>query len=220
MPGKKKFDPSIYFVLDPSACAGRDPLDVARAAIRGGITMLQYRDKESDELVRIDLAKQLQAITGGSRIAFVINDDVELARMIRADGVHLGQGDMPPAKAREVLGPQAIIGVTAFDPAHFAALDPAVVDYAGTGPFYPTKTDKGKPVLGAEKFARLVELSPVPVVGIGGITPENMGDVIKAGAEGVAMMRAISEAPDTEAAARLFAVRLAVRGLAMAELRR
>ena len=85
-----------------------------------------------------------------------------------------------------------------------AGIDPLVVDYVGTGPFYETRTDKGKPVLGAERFAAVAALSPVPVVGIGGITPENARAVLDAGADGVAMMRSISGADDVEAAARKF----------------
>ena len=102
------------------------------------------------------------------------------------------------------MGADAIIGQTAFTEAHIAAVDPAIVDYIGTGPFYPTQTDKGKPVLGAEAFAELVALSPVPVVGVGGITPSNAAAVIDAGADGVAMMRSISEADDISAAVQAF----------------
>ncbi|GJL85121.1 MAG: thiamine-phosphate synthase [Micavibrio sp.] len=211
MSGRKKFDPSIYFILDPGVCGGRDPYEVAQAAIKGGITMLQLREKTPDLVQTPELARRLVALTGGSTISFIVNDHVALAREVGADGVHLGQGDTAPAEARDMLGAQAIIGLTAFERAHLEAIDPGVVDYVGTGPFYETKTDKGKSVLGPEKFAELAALSPVPVVGIGGITPGNAGAVINAGANGVAMMRAISEAEDPEAAARKFVIQLASR---------
>ena len=129
-----------------------------------------------------------------------MNDYVDVAFAARADGVHLGQGDSSAFDAREKLGGQAIVGQTAFTPEHMAAIDQSVIDYVGTGPFYETKTDKGKPVLGAEKFAELVKLSPVPVVGIGGIKPDNARAVIDAGADGAAFMRSVSEADDVEAA--------------------
>ncbi len=195
----KNLNLSPYFVCDPSLCAGRDPVDVTLAAVRGGVTMVQLRDKSNDALENARRMKAAQL-----SVPLLINDHVYIAKGIDADGVHLGQGDMDAAKARAILGPDKIIGVTAFTEEQIKAVDPAVVDYIGTGPFYETKTDKGKPVLGAEKFAALVKLSPVPVVGIGGITPENAAAVIEAGADGVAMMRSISEAVDPEAATRKF----------------
>ncbi len=231
----KNFDISLYVVLDPSACAGRDVVSVTAAVLRGGATMLQYRDKMNPPEVVLANALKIKNMVDGLRnkmpsldprlllgspsplggvkraegeqgegLKFLINDHVHIAAAIGADGVHLGQGDMNLSEARSILGPEAIIGLTAFTSAHFAALDPAVVDYAGTGPFYPTQTDKGKPVLGAAGFKALRALSPVPVVGIGGITPENARAVIDAGADGVAMMRSVTEAPDPEKSVRDF----------------
>lgn len=200
MQKQKRFDLSVYFVADPSLCAGRDVVDVVRAAVRGGTTMVQLRDKSG----RYDSAKILRDFLKPLSVPFLINDRVDIALAVDADGVHLGQGDMAAASARTMLGGDKIIGVTAFEKSHFKAIDPAVVDYAGTGPFYPTQTDKGKPVLGAEKFQELLRLSPVPVVGIGGITPENAAAVLQCGAAGVAMMRSISAAENPEDAAQAF----------------
>lgn len=166
--------------------------------------MIQLRDKSDDLDSMTALAKELLPLTRAANIPLLINDHVDVALKSGADGVHLGQGDMPPETARKFLGENAIIGLTAFEADHFAALDPALVDYAGTGPFYPTETRKGKPVLGAKEFAALVKISSVPVVGIGGITPENFKPVREAGAAGVAMMRSISAAADPERAARGF----------------
>lgn len=163
--------------------------------------------------MRQDMLRTLRALkdlAARHHVPLLVNDHVELALEAGADGVHLGQGDMIPAQARALLGDRAIIGQTAYTQDHFKAIetDPAqCVDYAGTGPFYETKTKKGKPVLGAgdaAAFRALVKISSVPVVGIGGITPDNAASVIKAGADGVAMMRAISEAPDPAKAARAF----------------
>jgi thiamine-phosphate pyrophosphorylase len=201
---KKTFDLSVYFIADPSLCSGRDVSDVVRLALSGGATMVQYRDKSGDLNAINRNAAILQKICDEFAAAFLINDHVDLAQTINADGVHLGQGDMSAAEARRVLGPDAIIGITAFTPVHMTAIDPGIVDYAGTGPVYPTQTDKGKQVLGPEKFAQLVKLCPVQVVGIGGITPENAAPVLHAGAQGVAMMRAISAAPDPKEAAMNF----------------
>ncbi len=194
---------AVYFVLDPACCAGRDVATVADAAVRGGVSMIQYRDKLGDEAAVRAGALAVQEVIAG-RVPFVVNDYVEIAAEIGADGAHIGQGDMSPAAARHLLGADKILGLTAFTPEHMAAVDSSVVDYVGTGPFFPTLTDKGKPVLGAEGFAAVAKLSPVPVVGIGGITADNAAQVIAAGADGVAMMRAISAANDVEAAARVF----------------
>lgn len=201
---RKSFDLLVYFVLDPTACAGRDPVDVARSAIAGGVTMLQLRVKTDDHDYMLGLAQQILPLTRAAGIPLLINDYVDIALKCGADGVHLGQGDMPAETARKFVGEGAIIGVTAFEPSHFQSINPEIVDYAGTGPFYPTETKKGKPVLGAKEFAALVKISPVPVVGIGGITPDNFKPVLEAGADGVAMMRSVSEAADPQGAARSF----------------
>lgn len=198
------FDLSVYFVADPSVCGGRDICDVVKAALDGGVTMVQYRDKVGDqEKVRWN-AGRLRALLNEYDVPFLLNDHVDIAKDIGADGVHVGQEDMPVAAVREYLGVDAIVGLTAFSEGHLLAVDPNVVDYVGVGPFYTTKTKPDKAVLGAEGFEALVGRSPVPVVGIGGIDVENAVAVICAGADGVAMMRAVSEAEDVERAARRF----------------
>ncbi len=214
---RKPFILSIYFIADPTLCAGREVADVVAAALRGGVAMVQYRDKGCPTALRDNILHNAKLVRkavsryneeAGKEVPFLINDHVEIAREVGADGVHLGQGDMSAGEAREILGSEAIIGLTAFTEDQIRAVDPEVVDYIGTGPFYETHTKKGKPVLGAEKFAALAALSPVPVVGIGGITPDNAEAVIAAGAQGVAMMRSVSEAEDPEAAARGFGRKL------------
>ena len=202
---RRTFDLSVYFVADPSLCGGRDVADVVAAAIRGGATLIQLRNK-TDKLTTIHKqARDIRQITRAARVPFLINDYIDVAFNVGADGVHLGQGDSSPTQAREILGRDRIVGLTAFMPAHMAAVDPDIIDYVGTGPFYETQTDKNKPVLGAEGFATLAALAPVPVVGIGGITADNAAAVMQAGASGVAMMRSISAAADPESAARKIA---------------
>ena len=198
------FDLSLYFVADPACCSGRDVIEVVSAAAEAGVSMVQYRNKSGDMVAVHAQAAALAEILKSYGIPFIVNDYVDVAFAVGADGVHLGQGDTDPRAAREKLGERAVIGQTAFTAEHMAAIDAGVVDYVGTGPFYPTKTDKGKPVLGAMKFTELVGLSPVPVVGIGGVKPENARAVIDAGAQGVAMMRSISEAEDVQKAVQQF----------------
>jgi thiamine-phosphate pyrophosphorylase len=200
---QKPFDLSVYFVADPALCAGRDVIDVVMAAVAGGVRMVQYRNKSGLLPESLAQAAMLAELLKPHGIPLIINDNIDIAFAVEAAGVHLGQGDAPPVEARARLGQSAIIGQTAFTESHIMNIN-KVVDYIGTGPFYETKTDKGKPVLGAERFSFLARLSRVPVVGIGGITPVNAGAVIKAGADGVAMMRAISEAEDPARVARAF----------------
>lgn len=200
-------DLSVYFVLDPSLCAERDVLDIARAALTGGVTMVQYRDKAFPSAFTLQTVKRLLELCRKFDVPLLVNDYVDIAQEAGVDGVHLGQGDMTPQKARRLLGEQFIIGQTAYTRDQIEAVDPDVVDYIGTGPFYETQTKKGKPVLGQNDgaaFRELVALSPVPVVGIGGITPVNAAAVMEAGAGGVAMMRAISQARDPAQAAQDF----------------
>ena len=210
----RAFDLSVYFIVDPDLCLGRDISSVVAASMRGGATLVQLRNKTGNKNQFLEQAKILKNILAG-QVPLIINDDIEIAKAVGADGVHLGQGDAPPQQARQILGAGAIIGQTAFKESHFIKINPAIVDYAGTGPFYPTKTDKGKPVLGAMGFTSLVKISPVPVVGIGGITSENAGSVIDAGASGVAVMRDISQAADPEIATRRIA--LAVKNFRLKE---
>lgn len=201
---RNNFDLSVYFIADSSVCDGRAVEDVVAAALRGGATMVQLRNKDCSRDIVIDEAKRIQGVLADSDVPLIINDYVELAAEIGADGVHIGQDDMSIRDARNIMGDNAILGLTAFTRGHYDKIDADVIDYVGTGPCYSTLTKPDKPVLGVSGLMQLVNNAPVPVVGIGGITPENTADVISAGAKGVAMMRAISDAIDPEAAAREF----------------
>lgn len=201
---RNNFDLSVYFIADSSVCDGRAVEDVVAAALRGGATMVQLRNKDCSRDIVIDEVKRIQGVLADSDVPLIINDYVELAAEIGADGVHIGQDDMSIRDARNIMGDNAILGLTAFTRGHYDKIDADVIDYVGTGPCYSTLTKPDKPVLGVSGLMQLVNNAPVPVVGIGGITPENTADVISAGAKGVAMMRAISDAIDPEAAAREF----------------
>lgn len=203
---RMSFDLSVYCVVDPQACAGRNPSDVAVHAALGGATMIQYRDKRGDVDAAYAGAKAMQKALRdhGLQVPFLVNDYPEIAADIGADGVHVGQGDMRVQDVRDMIGADKILGLTAFTADHMTALDPALVDYVGTGPVFPTLTDKGKPVLGIEGMRPLVALSPVPVVAIGGITADKAADVMTSGCAGVAMMRAVTAADDSKGAAQDF----------------
>lgn len=204
MSARPKFDLSVYVIIDPATCNNRQVEEVARRARAGGATMMQLRNKSDDLNVVEQQATAIQRVLDGSDISFILNDHVELAAKINADGVHIGQEDMSAREARNIIGADKILGLTAFTDEHYAAIDDNVVDYVGTGPFYPTLTKPDKAVLGAEKFKDLITKAPVPVVGIGGITPQNAPAVIDAGADGVAMMRAVTASEDITQATRAF----------------
>ncbi len=191
---------SIYVIIDPIVCNGRSVVEVAQKSVNGGATMIQLRNKVDSLAIIKNQARAIQSILADSSVPFIINDYAELAAEINADGVHIGQGDMPAIEARKVIGNDKILGLTAFTKEHYSVISPDIVDYVGTGPVYPTLTKPDKEVLGIDGFAKLAKDSPVPVVGIGGITPQNAGAVIKAGASGVAMIRAVSEAENPEQA--------------------
>ena len=191
-------------IIDPVVCRGRAVADIADAACKGGATIIQLRNKHDDILCVKEQALSIQKVLEGSDVPFIINDYVDLVKELDLDGVHIGQEDGSPEDARRIIGGDKVLGLTAFSKAHYDAIDPSNVDYVGTGPFYATKTKPNKAVLGLQGFTDLMKYAPVPVVGIGGITPTNSAAVIEAGAQGVAMMRAVSEADDPTAATRLF----------------
>lgn len=128
------FNPAIYFVLDPSLCAGRKAAQVALAAAKGGVTMIQYRNKSGNMSEILAEAGYIAELLKPFNIPFLINDYVDVAFAVGAHGVHLGQGDASPQEARAKLDENAIIGQTVFTEEQIAALDPSIVDYIGTGP--------------------------------------------------------------------------------------
>jgi thiamine-phosphate pyrophosphorylase len=202
------FDLSLYLVVGPDATAGRDVTSVALAAVRGGATMVQLRYKTGAAEI-MQSAREVIEVLRPTGVPVIINDRVDLARALGAQGVHVGQGDMSPADARRTLGEDAIVGLSITDPAQLKGVDPAVVDYLGVGPVFPTasKSD-ATPALGLETLSVIARSVRLPVAAIGGITDENAAAVIRAGADGLAVISAICAADDPEAAARLLSGRI------------
>ncbi|SFI68658.1 thiamine phosphate synthase [Celeribacter neptunius] len=196
-------DLSLYLVLDPGLCAGVGMVETARAAVAGGATVVQLRDKTADTARMIETGRALKAVLAGTGAALIVNDDVEAAIQIGAEGLHIGQGDMAVAEARARIGATMLLGLTVETPALAAAVDPALVDYIGAGPVFatPSKLDHKTPV-GFDGLAAQVGASPVPAVAIGGLKADHVARVLKAGAQGIAVISAICGQPDPEAAAR------------------
>ncbi len=199
----RPFDLSLYLVTDPRQTAARGLVETVAQAVAGGVTIVQLRDPLAKGRQMMDEARALVALLRPLGIPLIINDRVDVAVAADADGVHLGQSDMAPADARALLGPDRILGLSVGTPQKLAASDLTGVDYVGTGPIQPTgtKSDADAPI-GIAGFAAMRGMISLPIVGIGGIDAAIAADVIRAGADGIAVVSAICAASDVSAAAR------------------
>ncbi len=180
----------LYLVTSPVD----NLLAVVEAALQGGLTLVQYRDKTADDLTRISTATKLRQLCHRYNALFIINDRVDLALAVEADGVHLGQADVPIALARQLLGSQRIIGRSTTNPEEMRRAIEEGADYIGVGPVYETPTKAGRAAAGLEYVRYAAKHATVPWFAIGGINAENLADVLSAGAERIAVVRAIMEA--------------------------
>lgn len=194
----------LYLVTDPRLCAEAGLVETVRAAVAGGVTCVQLRDKQAGTEALAAQARAVKAALAGSGVPVIVNDDVEAAMLADADGVHVGQGDMPPAEVRALIGAGKILGLSCETLAHAEAA-PGCVDYLGLGPVFATatKTDHAAP-LGFDGLARLCDAAQVPCVAIGGLDAAHVGAVRQAGADGLAVVSAICGQGDACAAAEAF----------------
>jgi thiamine-phosphate pyrophosphorylase len=200
----------LYVITpDRAANGSADPgpplVELVTSAIQGGARVVQYRDKGPGWSRRQAEAAALLALCRGAGIPLIVNDDVELAAAVGADGIHLGRDDADPRRVREVLGPEALIGVSCYDRLDLAlAAERAGAGYVAFGSFFPSPTKphavRPRPDLLTEARRAL----GVPLVAIGGITPQNAGTLIAAGADMVAVISGVFSAPDVTAAARAY----------------
>ena len=195
---------ALHVLTDRELSGGRDLLAVASAAIDGGATVIQLRDKQASTRSLIEQGLLLRKLTRERDALFIVNDRVDVALAVDANGVHLGQDDdMPVHLARQLLGPGRLLGISAGNPAEVATALAADPDYLSIGPIYPTqaKADAGS-AIGLRLLAEVAASTQVPVIGIGGITAENAAAVIRAGAVGVAVITTVVAATNISAAAR------------------
>jgi thiamine-phosphate pyrophosphorylase len=191
----------LYLVCD-SQPGGRELADVLRAAIAGGVDIVQLRDKRlSDEELTV-VARAAVALCGDRGVLLIVNDRPHVAVKAGADGVHVGQKDMPAEQVRRVLGPDGLIGLSTHSPAELQAADPELVDYIGVGPVHVTPTKPGRPAVGLVLVRHAAAHARVPFFAIGGIDHRNLPEAIAAGARRVAVVRAIANAAHPEHAAR------------------
>ncbi|MFZ5631343.1 MAG: thiamine phosphate synthase [Bacillota bacterium] len=194
--------PWTYLVTDRGMCAGRSLLSIVEAALRGGVNVVQYREKKSGTRLMIEEAAAVNALCRKYGALFVVNDRVDVALAVGAPGVHLGREDMPPDAARKILGPGTVIGVSASSVPEAVEAGAQGADYIGASAVFSTPTKAEAPALGLDGLAGICRAVSVPVIGIGGLHQGNATAVIAAGARGVAVVSAIMAAADPEKAAR------------------
>lgn len=196
-------DYSLYLVTDADLSRGRSELDVVAAAIHGGATMVQYRAKTASTKQMIATALELVELCREQNIPFIVNDRVDVALAVGADGVHVGQNDMPAALARKLIGPGKILGVSVENVAQAQQALADGADYLGASPIFatPSKPDAPAPI-GVDGLELLTHNCPLPIVAIGGINASNAAMMIRAGAAGVAVISAIVSADNVESAAQ------------------
>lgn len=195
----------LYIILDPSVCPSRPLMEVLKTATEAGAVLFQYRNKTAsmkDAYVEALALRQAAAKAGA---LFIVNDRCDLALAVDADGVHLGQGDLPLDLARKVLGLGKLIGISTHNPDQVREATAGKPDYLGFGPiFTPGSKQDHDPVVGLEGLRAIRSLTPLPIFAIGGIHINQVDEVIRAGADGVAVISSILKAPDIRHAVRSF----------------
>jgi thiamine-phosphate pyrophosphorylase len=195
----------LYVILDPDALNGRSLVDGLKEAAGAGARLFQYRDKAASAKNAYRRATQLQQAAADVGALFLVNDRCDLALAIGADGVHLGQDDLPLPPARVIMGPDRLIGISTHTAAQVIEATAQGADYLGVGPIFATTTKPDhEPVVGVDGLAMIRRLTPLRIFAIGGIRPETVESVIKAGAHGVAVISAIWNASDVAAEVERF----------------
>lgn len=196
----KSLDLSLYLVLDAQSCETFTRLiTVAEQALAAGITVLQLRSHHPDWTKRFfyDTACTLKPLCATYQVPFIINDEVDIALAVDADGVHIGQEDLPPERVRQLIGADKILGLSTHNLEQACAVNNNLVDYIGMGPVYPTRSkQKPDPVLGLSGLADIIRAKSLPGVAIGGINAENVEAVRALHPDGIAVISAICQADD------------------------
>jgi len=195
----------LYLVTDPILCAGLGVVETVRRAVAGGVSMVQLRDKQATTEERVTLARELMQVLDGTGVPLIVNDDLEAALAAGADGAHIGQSDGSPERARALLGPERILGLSCETADRVAATKGLDVDYLGLGPVFATgtKADHEQPT-GLAGLAALVAATDLPTVAIGGLKANHVNEVLATGADGLCVVSAICGQADPQTAAATF----------------
>ena len=195
----------LYIILDPSVCPTRPLMEVLTAAAEAGASLFQYRNKTASMKDAYVEALALRQAAAKAGVLFIVNDRCDLALAVDADGVHLGQGDLPLDLARKVMGPVKLIGISTHNPDQVREATAGKPYYLGFGPIFKPGSKQGHdPVVGLEGLRTMRRLTSLPVFAIGGIQIDQAGEVMRAGADGVAVISAILKAPDIRYAVNAF----------------
>ena len=199
-----RFPGPLYPIVDTTAAPGRSAIELAEAMLAAGICLLQLRVKEAPTRIFVELARAVKSATDRYNAQLIINDRTDIASIVNAAGVHLGQEDLPPGAARQFLGTNKVIGQSTHNVAQAeAALRMGGVDYLAFGPIFPTQNkDRPDPVQGIAGLQRIRQICSLPLVAIGGITSATLAQVMHAGVDAVAVIGAIAQADDPGAATR------------------
>lgn len=198
----------LYAILDRTVAGERPLRGILDGVIAGGGRLVQFREKEWSVRRCLPLALELRRRAGEAGVTFIINDRLDLALAVEADGLHVGQDDLPASLCRRLLGPRGILGVSTHSVEQAIQAQADGADYVAVGSIYQTFTKEHFQLVGPELIRAVRPLIHKPLVAIGGITPENVGEVIRAGADGVAVISGVSGASDPAAATRGFLERI------------
>lgn len=201
---KPVLDYRVYLVTDTVYFNDDNIWNKMEAALRGGVTLVQYRDKTQESRILYERALKMKALCDKYNVPMLVDDRADIAFAVGAAGVHVGQSDLPAEVARRMLGADAIIGVSAHNAEEALAAEAAGADYLGCGAVYPTGTKKDTSVIGVEGLKAIRAVTKLPFVGIGGVTLANYRDVLNAGADGAAIVSAILSADDIESTVQKF----------------
>lgn len=192
----------LYLVAGAGSLLDHQDFKAVEEAVEGGVDILQLRDYSLKDAELLSLAHKFRALTRRYRILFIVNNRPDIARLVDADGVHVGQEDLSVKEVREIIGEGKVVGVSthSLEEARKAILDGA--NYMGVGPVYPTPTKRGRPAVGVDYVRQVAEIHPpIPFFAIGGINLTNIEEVLRAGATRLAVVRAITEAKNPKTAA-------------------
>jgi thiamine-phosphate pyrophosphorylase len=199
----------LYVIIDPAACVGRSPVDVARAALAGGASMLQWRDKARDKGEQLADLRAIYRLCFDRDAILIVNDHADLALVLDDAssrrgllGVHVGQKDLPLVEVRRIVPPDFVVGVSTNNPEEAQQAEREGAGYVAVGDIFGTTAKQGTRPASPQRLAQVKAAVKVPVIGIGGINKGNVAQVMAAGADGVAVISAVCAAPDPEAAAR------------------
>lgn len=205
---------SVYIITDEQVSAGRSHVEIARAAIAGGADVIQLRDKIAASRKLFEDAMEIRHLTWKARVPFIVNDRLDIALACNADGLHVGQADLPASVARQLLGEDKILGVSVETVAEAIQAEKDGANYLGVGPIFEarlTKPDASQPI-GLTLLAEIHRHINLPLVAIGGITAENALETLRAGANGIAVISAVVAAPDIQSATRRLKALVLSRG--------